>query len=148
MQLRLEGSDELNLPRSKAFALLTDVNFLSTSMPDTEEVKILDEASFEANLKIGISFVTSKMKVRITVVDKEPPSRARLLAEGSGSGSNLKISSGFELEGDERTKMKWAADAEISGLMAGLGSTVLKGFAEKKVKEIFESIRQALERSV
>jgi hypothetical protein len=31
--------------------------------------------------------------------------------------------------------------------MAGIGSSILKGFAEKKVKEIFEGIKQAMEKA-
>ena len=34
--------------------------------------------------------------------------------------------------------MKWVADAEMTGVMAGIGSSILKGFAEKKVREIFD----------
>jgi len=40
----------------------------------------------------------------------------------------------FDLSGDSPVTMKWSADAEITGVMAGLGSTLLKGFATKKVK--------------
>jgi carbon monoxide dehydrogenase subunit G len=43
--------------------------------------------------------------------------------------------------------MKWVADAEITGVMAGIGSSILKGFAEKKVKEIFEGIKKAMEQA-
>jgi carbon monoxide dehydrogenase subunit G len=121
--------------------------FLSTALPDASDVKVLDGDSFEANLKIGISFVTSKMKFIMRIAEKEPPSRAKLLAEGTGSGSNLKIASTFQLEGQDSTKMNWVADAEITGLIGGIGSTALKGFAQKKVVEIFKSIRDAIEKS-
>ena len=41
--------------------------------------------------------------------------------------------------------MAWSADAEIGGVMAGIGSTLLKGFATKKVAEIFSGIIKAVE---
>jgi carbon monoxide dehydrogenase subunit G len=41
--------------------------------------------------------------------------------------------------------MSWKADAEISGVMAGIGSSLLRGFATKKVTEIFDGITKSLE---
>ncbi len=65
--------------------------------------------------------------------------------KGTGSGSSMKVTSLFELSGDAPTSMHWSADAEITGVMAGLGSSLLKGFAAKKVAEIFEGITKAVE---
>lgn len=147
MQLHLEGGEDLALSRQRVFQLLTDSTFIAKSLPDAQETKVMDDSSIEARMKIGISFLTTNMNVKMKIVDKQPPQHARLIVEGAGSGSNMKITSDFDLEGDTATKMKWVADAEISGVMAGIGSSILKGFAEKKVKEIFEGIKKAMEQA-
>lgn len=147
MQLHLEGAEALALPRERVYQLLTDSSFIAKSLPDAQETKVIDDSSLEARMKIGISFLTTNMNVKMKIVDKQPPGHARLLAEGVGSGSNMKITSDFDLEGDTSTKMKWVAEAEITGVMAGIGSSILKGFAEKKVKEIFDGIKKAMERA-
>jgi carbon monoxide dehydrogenase subunit G len=146
MQLHLEGAEELALSRERVYQLLTDSNFLAKSLPDAEETKVIDDSSLEGRIKIGISFLTTKMNIKMRITDKVPPQHARLLVDGSGSGSVMKVSSDFNLEGSQdKTSMRWAADAEITGVMAGIGSSILKGFAEKKVKEIFEGIKKAME---
>jgi carbon monoxide dehydrogenase subunit G len=147
VQLHLEGAEDLNMPRERAFQLLTDSSFLARSMPDAQETKVIDDSNLEAKMKIGISFLTTHMAIKMKIADKVPPRHARLLVEGSGSGSNMKITSDFDLEGEGTTKMKWVADAEITGVMAGIGSSILKGFAEKKVKEIFDQIKKAMEQA-
>jgi carbon monoxide dehydrogenase subunit G len=147
MQLHLEGAENLTLPRERVFQLLTDSSFIAKSLPDAQETKVIDDSSLEAKMKIGISFLTTNMNVKMKIVDKVPPQHARLQVEGTGSGSSMKITSDFDLEGDAGTKMKWVADAEITGVMAGIGSSILKGFAEKKVKEIFEGIKKAMEQA-
>ena len=131
MQLHLEGAEDLGLSKQRVFDLLTDPNFIAKSLPDSEETKVLEDGSIEAKMKIGISFLTTKMNVKMRITDKVPPGHARMLVDGTGSGSNMKITSDFDLEGDASTKMKWAADAEITGVMAGIGSSILKGFSEK-----------------
>jgi carbon monoxide dehydrogenase subunit G len=145
MQLHLDGTNSMNAPKERVYSLLTDPNFLAKTLPDAEDVKVIDGDSLEAKVKLRIAVVSSSMKMRMTVAERSPPSRASLLAEGSGSGSSMKIASVFNLDGDNPTKMSWSADAEISGVMAGIGSTLLKGFATKKVAEIFSGITKAVE---
>ncbi len=146
MQIHLAGSEELRLKRERVFQLLTDPNFIAKSIPDSQDVKVTGDDTVDAKMKVGISFVTMRMQVKMKIVDKVAPSHARLLVEGSGSGSSMKITSDFDLEGENPATMKWAADADISGVMAGIGSTILKGFAEKKVAEIFQGIKNAMEK--
>jgi len=145
MHLHLDGTNVINAPRRRVFSLLTDSNFLGKTIPDSEDVRVLDGTHLEAKTKVRISVVSSKLNLKMSVSPIDPPSKASLVATAWGSGSNMKISSVFELSGDAPTTMRWSADAEISGVMAGLGSTLLKGFATKKVAEIFGGITQAVE---
>jgi uncharacterized protein len=135
----------MSAPQDTVYGLLTDPNFLAKTLPDAEDVRVLGPDSLEAKLKLRVAVVSSTMKVKMTVAGKEPPQKATLLAEGTGSGSSMKISSVFTLEGSSPTKMSWTADAEITGVMAGLGSSLLRGFATKKVAEIFDGITKAVE---
>jgi carbon monoxide dehydrogenase subunit G len=145
MQLHLEGTEILNLPRERVFQLLTDPGFLAKSLPDAHDAKVMEDNSVEARMKIGISFLTTSMATKMKLSDVAPTHHARLVVEGAGSGSSMKITSDFNLEGENPTRMKWVADAEISGVMAGIGSSIIKGFAEKKVKEIFQDIKKSME---
>jgi uncharacterized protein len=145
MELHLEGSNSMNSSREKVFSLLTDPNFIAKTLPDADDVQVLDGSSLQARMKLRIAVVSGTLKMKMTISRTTPPSKATLIAEGTGSGSNLRITSVFELSGGAPTTMSWTADAEISGVMAGLGSTLLKGFATKKVAEIFAGITKAVE---
>jgi carbon monoxide dehydrogenase subunit G len=145
MQLHLEGDEELSIPRERVYELLTNPDFIAKSLPDAQEVRVQSDGTVEAKMKVGISFVTTNMQVKLKITDKVSNQHARLMAEGSGSGSTMKITSDFDLDGDKPTRMKWKADAEITGLMAGMGSSILKGFSDKKVREIFNGIKRAME---
>jgi carbon monoxide dehydrogenase subunit G len=147
MQIHLDGSNSMGASRETVFRLLTDPSFLASTLPDAEDVHVIDGRSLEAKIKLRLAVVSSTLKIRMTVAEAEPSTRAKLLVEGTGSGSSLKIVSTFTLEGDRPTIVKWSANAEIAGVMAGLGSTILKGFATKKVAEIFEGITRAVEAS-
>lgn len=145
MQLHLEGSNSMRAPKEKVFSLLTDPGFIAKNIPDAEDVHVLDGSSLEAKLKLKVAVVSSVLKMNMTIGKTEPPSKATLVIEATGSGSNLKITSVFDLSGDAPTTMSWSADAEITGVIAGLGSSLLKGLATRRVAEIFSGITKAVE---
>lgn len=145
MQLQLRGSTKIRAKRTRVYELLTDPEFIASSLPDAEEARVMEQDSVEAKIKVKVSLVSSTLKVRLRIGEKRPPSHAALFVEGAGGGSSLKIMTTFDLEGDGETVMSWTADAEVGGLMAGLGSTLLRGFSEKKVGEIFQGITAAVE---
>jgi carbon monoxide dehydrogenase subunit G len=147
LELHLGGSNTINAPRQTVYDRLTNPEFLASGLPDSVDVRVVDGSTIEAKVKVRVAVVSSTLKVRLSVSGKAPPEKATLQVEGSGSGSTLRITSNFTLTGDSPTKMEWTADAEITGVMAGLGSTLLKGFATKKVDEIFSGITNAIERS-
>ena len=147
MEIQLSGSNTIKAPRQTVFDRLTSPDFLAKSLPDSEDVRVLDDSTVEGKVKVRVAVVSSTLKVRLTVSSKLPTERATLQVDGSGSGSVLRITSNFALAGDSPTRMDWTAVADITGVMAGLGSTLLKGFATKKVAEIFSGITTAIERS-
>jgi uncharacterized protein len=148
MQLHLDGSNVINGEGDRVYSLLTDPNFIAKALPDAEDVRVIDGSSLEAKIKLRIAVVSSTLRMKMTIDRTSPPTEAMLVAEGSGSGSNMKITSVFNLSEGAPTTMRWSADAEINGVMAGIGSTLLKGFATKKVGEIFAGITKAVEASV
>ncbi len=145
MQLHLNGSTSINADRETVYGRLTSPAFLAKSLPDAEDIKVVGDEGVEARMKLRIAVVSSTLNVKMTISDKSPNTKAKLLAVANGSGSNMTINSSFELAGNRPTTMAWSADAEITGVMAGLGSALLKGFATKKVGEIFEGITKSIE---
>jgi carbon monoxide dehydrogenase subunit G len=147
MHLHLEGSSELKVDRETAYNRLTSLDVMTKSLPDAEDVKIIDAETAEATIKLRLALVSARLRMRVKILNKKPPSHAELSAEGSGTGSHVKINSTFDLaESGKTTGLIWSADADITGIMAGIGSTMLKGFAQKRVAEIFQTIQIAVEK--
>lgn len=148
MNLHLDGSNTIDAPGDKVYSLLTDPDFIGRTLPDADDVHVLDASTLEAKMKLRVAVVSSTVRMRLTIAKTQPPSKASLVAEGKGSGSTVRITSVFDLSGGSPTTMKWSADAEITGVMSGIGSSILKGFASKKVGEIFAGITKAVEDAV
>ena len=130
----------------KTFSCLCDPMFMVTTVPDLQSHRIIDSDHFEAKIKVGISVVKGTIDMMFEIKDKTGGNHAKLIADGAGAGSKMHVESTLDLAPDsDGTKMSWSADADISGLMAGIGSQILKGQSEKQVSQIFSNIKKKME---
>lgn len=148
MKFHLDGVLVIKTSPEKIFASLSDPQFMISTIPDLQSSKVIDQEHFEAKIKIGISIVRGTVDMKFELRDKSGGNHAKLVGDGSGAGSKMHIESTLDLSPEnEGTKMAWSADADISGLMAGIGSQMLKAQSEKQVSQIFSNIKEKLETS-
>jgi carbon monoxide dehydrogenase subunit G len=146
MKFHLEGTEIINTTPETTFSKLSDPNFMVTAVPDIESYKVIDGDHFEAKIKVGISVVKGTVDMKFAISEKSGGNHARLIADGSGAGSKMHVDSKIDLVPDPAgTKMSWTADADVSGLMAGIGSQILKGQSERQVARIFSNVKQKIE---
>ncbi len=143
----MSGRVDINAPPEKVYSSLTDPSFMATTIPDLVSSKIIDSEHFEAKIKVGISIVRGTVDMRFAIVDKSNNKHAKLVGDGSGAGSKMHVESGFELTplGSGSTALNWAGEAELSGLISGIGSQILRGQSDKLVEQIFQNVRSKLE---
>lgn len=148
MKFHLDGVVSIGAPQEKVFASLCDPAFMISTIPDLQSSRIIDREHFEAKIKVGISVVRGTVDMKFQIADKTGGNHAKLIGEGAGAGSKLHIDSVLDLAPDgEGTKMSWSADADLGGLIGGIGSGILKGQSEKQVNQIFSNIKAKLEES-
>ncbi len=146
MKFHLDGVVHINASPEKTFASLSDPTFMVATIPDLQSSRIIDQDHFEAKIKVGISVIRGTVDMKFELKEKSGGNHARLIGDGSGAGSKMHIESELDISSeDSGTKMAWSADADISGLMAGIGSQILKGQSEKQVTQIFANIKSKLE---
>jgi carbon monoxide dehydrogenase subunit G len=146
MKFRMEGSEVIRATPEATFVSLSRPEFMVKAVPDVQSYHITDPEHFEAKIKVGISIVRGTVEMKFELKDKVQGKHARLVGDGAGAGSKMHIESSFDLTPDpEGTKMSWVADADLGGLIAGIGSSILRKQSEKQVGEIFSNIKKMLE---
>ena len=146
MDLHLEGATRLNASRQAVFEQLTSLHRLADTIPGTEEAQVVEGSRVEAKVRAGVPEAEGPFRVEVAVAEAKPPSRAKLVAKGTGAGTSLKVTSSFDLLGDSPTWMHWTADAEVGGATATLDGGRLKSIADEKVEEIFGELTRAVEK--
>lgn len=147
--MHLEGSFETPATRSAVWDFLMNPQDIAPCIPDIQSMEVLSPDSFRAKVKVGISLVKGIMDFEFKTTDKVPPSSAKLVGSGHGVGSTVDIRTGFTLEEiGNGTKVGWAADMKIGGVMAGLGSKLLDSTSTKMVEQVIENLKSKLKTKV
>jgi carbon monoxide dehydrogenase subunit G len=146
MKFHLDGQISIDSPVEKIYSSLTDPQFMLSCIPDLQSQNLDDAEHFSAKIKVGIGIVRGTVEMRFVLADKVQSSHAKLIGDGNGAGSKMHIESVFDLSPvGQKTQMKWSANADLTGLIAGIGGPVLKGQSEKQVSQIFANIKSRLE---
>ncbi|MBI2369696.1 MAG: carbon monoxide dehydrogenase subunit G [Deltaproteobacteria bacterium] len=142
--MKIEGAYTFEAPRERVWKVLLDPDTLQRCMPGCEKLEAIGPDQYEATLKIGVAAVKGTYMGKVAIADKEPPARYRLLVEGSGAPGWVKGEAVMELadQGD-KTLVTMTADAQVGGLIAGVGQRLIGGVAKMMAGDFFKRLAEA-----
>ena len=147
-RMKFEGTVEIRAPRDRVWAFLMDPNLVGSCGPGVESIEVIDETHFRARAKVGIGFISARFVVDMEIAERDEPNRAVIKARGQAPGSAVDATATMQLAGgeaDSPTTMDWAADVQIGGTIASVGSRLIEGTANKMIGQTFDCIRSKLE---
>ncbi len=143
--MHLEGSFDTPASRKAVWDFLLNPQDIAPCIPDVQSLDVTSPDSFKAKVKVGLSLVRGTVDFDFRIADKVPPSSAKLIGSGRGVGSTMEIQTVFTLdELGSGTKVGWAADVNVGGIMAGLGSKLLDSTSAKMVQQVVGNITNKL----
>ena len=144
--MHLEGTFMARSPQDRGYAFLLSPDDLSACIDDPHTLRAQGPDRFEGTIKTGVGFIRGTFRVTANIVERAPPRRARLKAQGAGMGSGFDIDATVQLSGaDGVTTVRWAADVQMNGPIASVGARLLQGTVDKKSAAFFENARKRLE---
>ncbi len=146
--MHFEGAFTVRAPLAKVFSTVLDPKLISSCMPDLQKLDVKSAEEFTAVVRAGISFIKGDFTMNFRIVEKSPPTHAKLVSRGSGIGSAVDLETTIDLSesGDGATTMNWRADARVGGRIASVGQRLLNSQAEKIIKELFACLQAKLEK--
>jgi len=143
-----DGKIDLDVPVSKAWDFLIDINKFSACLPGIEEVKQIDDKTFEGALAAAVGPISGKFSFRSTIVESRPPDQMVVRTEGTDSVTKSIVNADMTVDlrklTDNKTQMDYKADVKIKGRLAILGDMVLRATATLILQEFTRRLHKAL----
>jgi carbon monoxide dehydrogenase subunit G len=145
--VKLQGTYTLQASRQRLWELLLTPEELRECLPGCERLTRVGPDTYEATLTIGVAAVKGTYTGRLQILDQEPPSRCRLLVEGTGSSGFVRGEAAVLLSEEAAgTALVIDADAQVGGLIASVGQRMLGGVARMLLGEFIKRLEARLAR--
>ena len=140
MALQLKGEHTVEIGRDRVWRLMNDPAVLQEIIPGCDTLVRLSEDKYELGLNLLIGSVSGSYKGSVELSEKHPPDNYVIMLTGEGSIGFVKGQAAFVLTPKgEGTEISYDGEAEVGGLVAGIGNRVLGGIAKFMVKRFFKA---------
>ncbi|NIO08280.1 MAG: hypothetical protein GTO40_09845 [Deltaproteobacteria bacterium] len=146
--MNLEGKIELGAPMQEAWDFLIDIDKFTGCLPGIEEVKQIDDKTFEGTLAATVGPISGRFSFRSTILESQPPERMVVRTDGTDSVTKSNVNADMTVDlskvSDNKTQMNYRADVRINGRLAIVGEMVLRATATLVLQEFARRLNKGL----
>jgi carbon monoxide dehydrogenase subunit G len=143
-----DGKIDLDVPVQKAWEFLIDINRFSTCLPGIDEVKQIDDKTFDGIISATVGPISGKFNFRSTIVESRPPEQMVVRTEGTDSVTKSTVNADMTVDlrsiSDTKSQMDYQANVKIKGRLAILGDMVLRATATLILQEFTRRLRKGV----
>jgi carbon monoxide dehydrogenase subunit G len=145
-RMKLEGAYEVPGPRQKVYDAFLDPKLLKKAIPGCEKLEAVGPDEYKATMKIGVGGVKGTFEGKVRLSDKQPPDSYKMAVEGSGGPGFIRGETVITLaDADGKTRVSYAADVQVGGLIASVGQRMLGGVSKMMADKFFTRMAELLE---
>jgi carbon monoxide dehydrogenase subunit G len=143
-----DGKIDLEVPAQEAWDFLIDINKFSTCLPGIDEVKQIDDKTFDGVISATVGPISGRFNFRSTILESRPPEQMVVRTEGTDSVTKSRVNADMTVDlrsvSETKSQMGYKADVQVQGRLAILGDMVLRATATLILQEFTRRLRKAL----
>src|SRR5499433_2453308 len=144
--MKIEGRFVFPASTQAVWDLLTDPQSLQAFTPGCKRLTEIGVDEFEATLESGVGPIKGAFGGKILMCEKNPPFSYMLIVDGSGAAGFVRGDGKLTLEQSEpdKTAVLVSGDAQVGGLIAGVGQRLIEGVAKQMMAQFFRCLQSQL----
>jgi carbon monoxide dehydrogenase subunit G len=143
------GVEILDASPQRVHDFLINLEVLVKIVPGLVKSERVDESTVKTVIRPGFSFIRTNLKQDFTLVEHVPHEKVVIDVHAKGIGTAFSVKSTMDLSSHEdgnSTKLEWEAEImQMTGLVAALGTTIIRAAADQVIKQGFEAMRTTIE---
>lgn len=147
MALVIEGEETIAAPIAIVWAALNDAEMLKACIPGCQSLEKTSDTELTATVVLKVGPIKATFKGEVTLKNLNPPHSYTISGEGKGGiagfakgGADVVLT---EISPNE-TLLKYAAQADVGGKIAQLGSRLITSTSKKLSGEFFSALSQKI----
>jgi uncharacterized protein len=143
--MKVSGSATVAAPLKAVWEALQDPAVLARTIPGCRSLEPVGADTYKMTINAGIASIKGVYVGEVALAEPDPPHRFVLRARGQGAPGTVDATVVVRLsELDGGTRVDYAADAVVGGMVGGVGQRMLGGVAKKTAGEFFAAVERDL----
>ena len=131
--------------RERVFDALVDPAIMQHCIPGCESLAESGADTFDVTMKIGIAGLKGNYSGRTVITNRNRPETLGMTIDGKGAPGFVRGVATIALSAESAgTKISCAADVQVGGTIAAVGSRLVDAAARKLAAEFFERLDKQL----
>ena len=140
--MKLTGDHVLHAPVERVWDALLDPAVLVQAIPGCSRLEATGANAYDMTVTAGVAAIRGTYAGSCTLHDLAPHESLRMNLQGAGApgtiGADVAVS--FAEAGDGTTRVTYAADAVVGGMVGGVGQRMLTSVSRKMAGEFFGNV--------
>jgi len=142
----MTGEYRIPAPRQRVWEALNDPAVLKACIPGCKQLEKVSDTDFNAIVATKVGPVSATFRGSVNLSELDPPNGYTLIGQGQGGAAGFarmgaRVS--LKQESDE-TVLAYAAQADIGGKLASVGSRLVQTVARKNADDFFSAFSRQL----
>ena len=137
----VEGSNVIQAPRARVWALLQDPDVLARCVPGVQEMAPDGPDSYTALLNVAVGPVKGKFKAKVKLSNQVPPESMTLQVEAKAPTGMVNAVGVLTLvDQGETTLVNWSGEPKLMGMIASLAGRLIGGISKQQADVFFANL--------
>jgi carbon monoxide dehydrogenase subunit G len=144
----LEGKFTLKAPIQEVWDFLLKPDTLASCIPGAEEMKAIDDKTYESVVKQKVGPISVKLKFTTTITEMDPPRHLKAVGRGAdvmkaGTFSQDTVVDLTEISKDE-VEVAYSSNVSLVGRLATFGERIMRAKAKSVGEEFTKNLQEKL----
>ena len=147
--MQVDGSNVIQAPRDRVWALLQDPAVLARCVPGVQEMLPDGPDSYTAILNVAVGPVKGKFKAKVKISNQVPPQSMTLQIEAKApTGIVNAVGQLVLVEQGESTLVQWSGEPKLMGMIASLAGRLIGGISKSQADVFFGNLEKEAQNPV
>ncbi|WHY77119.1 carbon monoxide dehydrogenase subunit G [Neobacillus sp. WH10] len=143
--MNVQGEIIVDAAQEDVWNALNDPEVLKKATPGCKAMTELAPDSYKAEIALGIAAVRGEYEAEIKILDKAAPNQYRIIMKADSKMGFIEGNAVVELDYSQpKATIRYDGEAQVGGLIAGVGQRILSGIAKMIVKDFFKKIAKEI----
>ena len=144
--MKVTGSAVLHAPRERVWSALQDPAVLVRTIPGCQQLEQVGPDTYRATVMAGVASIKGTYSGDVRLTDQAEPDSFVLHASGAGAPGTVNADVRVTLADADggATRLDYAADAVVGGVIGGVRQRMIVGVAKKTAGEFFAAVDDVL----